>query len=93
MTKPPFTARTAAKFVAQAIVQRKATQITEDVLTDYTRFEEDDLIVDLGGNLVGWYVSDKLRPVTDKIVDRTSDFIANKREARKARKAEKTTTE
>jgi hypothetical protein len=81
-----FTARNVAKYVVKATIHFKTAQFTEEVITDHTRFEEDDLIVDLSGHLVGWYISDKLKPVTDKMVDKTADFVVAKRAAYKARR-------
>lgn len=81
-----FTARNAAKYVVKAIIHFKTAQITEDVITDHTRFEEDDMIVDISGHLVGWYVSDKLKPVTDAMVDKTADFVVARKNARTAKK-------
>ena len=81
-----FTVRNVAKFVAKAIVATKTAQLTEDALTDYTALEEDSMTVDIMGGVAGWFVSDKLKPVTDAMVDKTADFITAKREARKAKK-------
>lgn len=81
-----FTPRNVAKFVAQAIVAGKTSQLTENVITDHTRFEDDDMIVDISGTLVGWYVSQKLKPVTDAMVDKTADFIVDYREKRNQRR-------
>lgn len=86
MDSTPFTPRNAVKFVITAAVNYKATVITKDVLTDYTRFEDDDIVVKVAGGLVGWYVSDKVKPYSDKLVDKTADFIIAKREARTAKK-------
>jgi hypothetical protein len=86
MTDTPFTTRNVAKFVAKAIVAAKAKQTAETAITEYTELEKDDTIVDISGSVIGWYVSEKLSPVTDKMVDKTADFIAAKREARKAKK-------
>lgn len=86
MTNEMFTPRNVAKFVVKSIVAAKTAQITEDALVDYTSLEEDSMAVDITGAVVGWYVSDKLKPVTDAAVDKTADFIAAKREARKAKK-------
>lgn len=82
----PFTPRNAAKYIAKAIVHGKVASVTEDIIIDYSRFEEDDTIVDISSHLVGWYVSDKLKPLTDKMVDKTADFVVAKRDARKAKK-------
>jgi hypothetical protein len=79
MESPDFTPRNVAKFVVKAIVAGRAAQLAEDAITDYTRFEEDDMIVDISTSVIGWYVSDKLKPYTDKMVDKTADFIAAKR--------------
>jgi|tagenome__1003787_1003787.scaffolds.fasta_scaffold20840676_2 hypothetical protein len=89
MTKDLFTPRTVAKFVLKSIVAGKTAQLTEHLITDYTRFDEDDMIVDITGGVVGWYVSDKLKPVTDAIVDKTADFVTAKKESRKAKKTAK----
>lgn len=86
MEGTPFTARNAAKFVLKAVVASKTKQVSEDIITDYTRFEEDDTVVNISGTLIGWYVSEKLQPVTDKMVDKTADYIAKKRAERAAKK-------
>jgi hypothetical protein len=83
---PDFTARNVAKFIAKAIVLSKTSDLAEDVITDHTRFEEDDLVVDIGSKCIGWYVSNKLEPVTDAIVDKTVDFIILQRVKYQAKK-------
>lgn len=84
-----FTARNVAKYVVMAAVQQKTAELTEDAIEDYVGFEEDNMFVGLGSNVVGWYVASKLKPYTDKMVDKTADFVTAKREAR----AEKKNTE
>lgn len=74
-----FTLRNAVKYVAKAVIHKKTADFVENVITDYTRFEEDDNIVDISSFLAGWYVSSKLKPVTDKMVDKTADFVVAKR--------------
>ena len=86
MPHTPFTARNAAKYAVKAAIAIKTARAAENVITDYSRFEKDDTIVNIGTGMVGWFVSDKLKPVTDKMVDKTFDFVAAKREARKAKK-------
>jgi len=83
---PDFTARNVAKFIAKAIVLSKTSDLAEDVITDYTRFEEDDLVVDIGSKCIGWYVSNKLQPVTDMMVDKSADFITDQRTKYQAKK-------
>jgi hypothetical protein len=90
---PEFTARNVSKFVAKAIIAAKTAELTAETIAENTRFEKDDTVVDVGSKVFGWYVSDKLKPVTDKIVDSTADFITEKREARKAKKNAKKETE
>lgn len=79
---PDFTARNVAKYVARTIVGTKTAQLTTDAITDYTRFDDDDTIVNITAGIVGWYVSDRMRPVTDKMVDVTADRIVAFREKR-----------
>lgn len=86
-----FTARNVVKYVVKATVHSAVAQRAEDIITDYTRFEEDDTVVKISSHLVGWYVSDKLKPVTDKMVDKTADYVAAKREARCSKKETKKT--
>lgn len=93
MQNETFSARNVAKFVVKTAVYVKAKSKTEEVITDYTSFEEDDFVVGIGGSVVGWYISDKLKPYTDKAVDKTADFITAKREARAAKKETKKTEE
>jgi hypothetical protein len=83
---PEFTTRNVAKFVAKSIVYYKTTKLTAETIEEHTQFEKDDMIVGLGASVVGWLVSDKLSPVTDKIVDKTADFVTEKRQARKDKK-------
>jgi hypothetical protein len=81
-----FTVRNATKFVVTAVIKAKAANVTEEIITDYTRFEEDDMVVDITGSLVGWYIGDKVKPITDKMVDKTADKIVAVREKRAAKK-------
>lgn len=86
MENTPFTGRNVAKYIAKAIVASKTKKVAEDVITDYTQFEEDDIVVDISTTVIGWYVSSKLQPVTDKMVDTTADFVARKRAERASKK-------
>lgn len=89
MTMPAFTARNVTKFIAKAIVAAKTAEITADAITDHTHYEEDDLVVELGSKVVGWYVAEKLEPITDKMVDTTADFVSERRAKRQAKKLAK----
>lgn len=80
-----FTPRNVAKFVARSIVAKQTAKLAEQTITDHTQFEEDDIVVDMTGFVIGWYVSSKLKPVTDGAVDRVADFIATKRAAKAAK--------
>jgi len=88
---PPFTPRNVTKFVVRAAVQFKVAALTRDAIAEHTSLESTDFPVLLGGSVVGWYVSDKVKPYTDLAVDKTADFIVEKREKRQARKSEKKT--
>lgn len=85
-----FTARNVAKFVLKSIVAGKTAKVTENAITDYTSFDEDDMVVDISGMVVGWYVSEKLKPVTDAIVDKTADYFVAKKADKQAKKAAET---
>jgi hypothetical protein len=87
--RPDFTPRNVAKFVVRTVIHGKTAQITRELIVDHSDFENDDMTVRISGNLVGWYVSAKLKPHTDKMVDKTADFIVAKREARAANKKDK----
>lgn len=86
MERPPFTPRNVAKFVVRLTIQSKVAKVAEDAITEHSRFEEDDLMVEIPAQLLGWYVSGKLKPLTDKMVDKTADFVVAKREARRTKK-------
>lgn len=82
----PFTARNVAKFLARSIVAAKTAQIAADTIADHTQFEKEDLTVQLSSGVISWYVTSKLEPVTDAMVEKTADFIADKRAKRQAKK-------
>lgn len=86
---PPFNARNVAKYVVKAIIASKTADLAEDVITDHTSLEEDTLAVDIMSKTIGWYVSDKVQPYTDAMVDKTADKVA----AYRAKKQDKKTTE
>jgi|tagenome__1003787_1003787.scaffolds.fasta_scaffold20989415_11 hypothetical protein len=86
---PAFTARNVSKFIVTSIIALKTADAAENVITDHTRFEEDDLVASLGSKLIGWCVADTVKPYSDKMVDKTADFVATKRANRKAKKAAK----
>ena len=84
-----FTPRNVAKFVVTCAIHGKVAQLSEDAITNYTQFEEDDKLIEFSGHLIGWFVSDRLKPHTDRMVDKTADWIV----ARKEKKNQKNTTE
>lgn len=86
MTLPAFTPRNVSKFIAKAVVAAKAASLTADAIDNYTEYDKDATIVDVGSQVVGWYVSEKLEPVTDRIVDTTADFVSERRAKRQAKK-------
>lgn len=81
-----FTTRNIAKYVVVAAVHGKVAQLTKHAIVDHTELEEDNIIVGLGSHVIGWGVADKLKPYTDRAVDKTADFIADKRDKRRAKK-------
>jgi len=93
MNRTPVTPRLVAKKVAQALIAAQVARLTRTAISDYTRFDQDDIVVEVTSGTVGWLVSEQVAPVSDKIVDKASDFINTKREARKAKKEQKKTEE
>lgn len=85
MLTDAFTPRNVTKYVVQAVIASKVSDFAEDAIVEHTQFEEDDMIVDIATHVIGWGVSAQLKPYTDKIVDRTADFIVAKREERRNR--------
>lgn len=90
MLMDAFTPRNVAKYVVQAVIASKVSDFAEDTIVEHTKFEEDDMIVDIASHVIGWGVSAKLKPYTDIAVDRTADFIVAKREAYKSKKKDNT---
>lgn len=86
MQSPKFTARNATKYAVKAVIHLKTASLAADTIDDYTGFDDDSTAVKIGAYMVGWYVSDKLKPLTDKAVDKTFDYAAAKREARRNKK-------
>lgn len=89
MSSDDFTVRSISKFVVNSIVVMKSTELAKDAMTDYTSLDEDSIAVRIGSKVIGAAVGSRLKPYTDKAVDKTADFVVAKREARKAKKAAK----
>lgn len=87
--QPDFTPRNIAKFAVQATIEFRTSKLVKDIITDHTSFESNSPAVRISSHVVGWGVAAKLKPHTDKVVDKTADFIADKREKRQAKKAKK----
>jgi hypothetical protein len=86
MEQIDFTPRNVTKFVAKTIVSGIVAKRLRITIADYTRFEQDDLIVDVSSQVIGWCVSDQLQPYTDKMVDKVADYMVAKRDERRAKK-------
>lgn len=74
-----FTPRNVAKFVTTTGIKFYVAGLTHNAIIDHTRFDEDDKIVDITSAVVGWGVADKLKPHTDKIVDKVADKVSERR--------------
>lgn len=85
--------RSVAKWLLVSAIDLKTTSIVANTADNYTRFDRDDLIVKLGAGAVGMVVASGVKPVTDKIVDKTADFAVEKwtkfRAKKNAKKQEK----
>jgi hypothetical protein len=86
MDKNEFAPRNIAKGVVKSIVAIKTSQFAKNQITDYTRFEEDDMIVKISTGIIGGYVASRLSPVTDYAVDKTADFVVAKWHAHRTRR-------
>lgn len=86
-------ARNAAKWLIDAIILAKTTELAADVLIDHTNFDKDNLIVKVGSSAVGGIVSVTVAPVISISVDKTADFVTTKfvafRTKRNTKKQEK----
>jgi hypothetical protein len=82
------TPRIIAKKLAQGLVAAQVGRLTNGALRNYTDIDTDNIVVEAGVGTVSWLVSEYCSPITDKIVDKTADFVNAKREARRAKKSE-----
>jgi hypothetical protein len=83
--------RTVAKFVVNGAISFKTNQFTKNLITDYTRFEKDDLVTNLTAGAVSLVVTQALEPLTEKAVDVTFDFVGTQYKKLKNRKKDDTT--
>jgi len=81
-----FTARNAAKHAVKALIAGKVASLAKDFTVDHTGLDEDNRFVGVGSYLIAWVVADKVKPHTDKMVDKAADFIVEKRAQRAAKK-------
>lgn len=79
-----FTPRNVAKHVVKAAIAFKVSRTVKHTIDDYTRYDQDNFVVDQTGFVIGWYVSDKLKPYTDKAVDWTADRIVAYKDKKKS---------
>ena len=79
--EPSLTPRDVAKWLLNAAVAMKTSDLAADAIASYTRFDnKDSLAVRLGTGAIGMVVARKLEPATDAIVDKTADFLVEKRD-------------
>jgi hypothetical protein len=72
-------ARDVAKWLLNSAVAMKSAQVAADAVDNFTSFDKDSLAVKLGTGGIGMVIGRKLEPVTDAIVDKTADFLVEKR--------------
>jgi hypothetical protein len=89
----PLAPRNVAKFVVTTTIHVAVASPVRSAIADRTSASSTDIPVVVAGALVGYYASNAVKPLTDKMVDKTADFVNAKREARKARRSEKTENE
>jgi hypothetical protein len=79
-------ARDVTKWIVISIVDLKTTDVTANTISNDTRFDKDDLIVKLGSGAVGMVVAAHVKPVTDKMVDKSADFVIEQWRKRRPKK-------
>lgn len=84
----PLSVRTFAKHIASSAVGLGTSMLTVKAVDNYTSYDPNAFVVKLGAGAVGFVVGAKLQPITDAAVDKSADFIAAKRQARRDRKNE-----
>lgn len=83
-----FTKRNVAKYIVTALVAGKTAGLTRDAIADHTRFDRDDTVVEIVGTVVGWGVSQKVKPYTDRAVDKTADWYTTRKDKKNQDKTE-----
>jgi hypothetical protein len=78
-----FTPRNIVKFVAKSYVHSFTASVVEEQIVERTDHEEDDFIVQTTSHIAGWFVSERLKPVTDRMVDKAADWIVARKNAKK----------
>jgi len=74
-----LTPRDVAKWLLNAAVAMKTSDLAADTVASYTSFDKESLALRLGTGAIGMVVARKLEPATDAIVDKTADFLVEKR--------------
>lgn len=83
---PKFTPRNVAKFAAKSTVATIVAKAVKDVIIAKYPQAETLNAAGLAGTVTGWYVSEKLEPYTDDLVDYVADEyveFVNKRKQNK----------
>lgn len=78
--------RQVAKWVVISAIDVATTKSVANAADNYTRFQKNNMLVQLGSGAVGMIVCANLKPVTDKFVDKTADFIIIQRVKFQAKK-------
>ena len=76
-TRPAFTKRNVAKYVANSLVSFAVGATVTRVLKNNIPATETANIAVIVGGVSGWYVSQKLQPYTDKAADDVIDYLEN----------------
>jgi hypothetical protein len=75
MSEQNFTPTNVAKNVLTTVVALTANNLSTKAVEEYTEYDPNSKAVRIGTGLFGWYVSEKLSPVTDAIVDKTASRL------------------
>lgn len=80
LSTPKFNKINVAKHVARHLVSVTVATVVARTLKDLAPSTEKLNVATLAGGLAGWYVADKLEPVTDKLVEDGFAKIAERKQ-------------
>jgi predicted RNase H-related nuclease YkuK (DUF458 family) len=66
-----------AQMAARMVVSANVASFASNQIEKHSDFDQDSLTNSVASSAIGWYAGMKLKPVTDKAVVATRDFVAS----------------